>query len=91
MLLASAGSYTEYVPAGYTSKLQVLDVGINKPFKDYMRKQYSALRSENPDPQAKVKVERSQIANWVVQAWSEITPVTIINTWRKVLKGDLDA
>ncbi len=29
------------LPANMTSKLQILDVGINKPFKDYMKAQYT--------------------------------------------------
>jgi hypothetical protein len=30
----------ELVPGGYTSRLQVMDVGLNKPFKDRVRDQY---------------------------------------------------
>ena len=31
------GTEIDFIPSGYTSQLQVLDVGINKPFKNYMR------------------------------------------------------
>ena len=30
----------EYVPEGYTSALQVMDVGVNKPFKGYIRHEF---------------------------------------------------
>ena len=32
-LLAECNTHVQYVPAGYTSKLQVMDVGVNAPFK----------------------------------------------------------
>ena len=31
------GTEVDFVLPGYTSSLQVLDLGVNKPFKDYMR------------------------------------------------------
>ena len=34
------GGHLEFIPAGYTAKLQVLDVGLNKPFKDKIRDSY---------------------------------------------------
>jgi hypothetical protein len=33
--ISDLGTILEIIPGGYTSKLQVLDVGINRPFKYY--------------------------------------------------------
>ena len=46
-LMASCSNQTkgcgitiDYILGGYTSKLQVMDVGVNKPFKGYVRQAY---------------------------------------------------
>ena len=36
-----------FIIRGYTSKLQVLDVGINKPFKDYVKQFYKEFMVKN--------------------------------------------
>ena len=41
------GTEVEFILAGYTSRLQVLDVGINKPFKDYLRSAYEEYMMTN--------------------------------------------
>ncbi len=38
--LGKHGTKFLYIPRGFTSRLQVLDVGVNKPFKQYMRQQF---------------------------------------------------
>ena len=38
--IEDCGSAIDFIPAGYTSKLQTMDVGLNKPFKDYLREKY---------------------------------------------------
>jgi hypothetical protein len=37
----------DFVIRGYTSKLQALDVGINKPFKDYVKQCYKEFMVKN--------------------------------------------
>jgi DDE superfamily endonuclease len=71
------------IPGGYTSKLQVLDVGINKPFKDYLRDKYDNWFMNANIRTAKPK--RTDIAKWVVDTWyDDITKKMIYNAWRKV-------
>ena len=41
------GTEVDFVARGYTSKLQVLHVGINKPFKDYVKQSYEQFMVEN--------------------------------------------
>jgi hypothetical protein len=71
------------IPGGYTSKLQVMDVGINKPFQDLMRDTYDEwfmgvnIRSAKPN--------RTDIAKWVVNTWYDhITSKMIYNAWKKI-------
>jgi hypothetical protein len=46
--LATTGTIIEMLPPNYTSKLQPLDVGVNKPFKDAFRRQYSMAAANHP-------------------------------------------
>ena len=71
----------EIIPAGYTSKLQVLDVGINKPFKDNMCNLFREFQVNNVENN---KITREIVATWINMAWSIITKEMIMNTWRHV-------
>jgi hypothetical protein len=60
-----------------------LDVGINKPFKDYLRDRYDEWFTNVNIRTAKPK--RTDIAKWVVNTWYDnITPKMIYNAWGKV-------
>ena len=39
--LEDLGTRVDFMVAGYTSTLQVLDVGVNRPFKTYMSEAYN--------------------------------------------------
>ena len=62
--------------------LQVFDLlGVNKPFKDYMRgywEDYMVANVDNP------KVQRHHIAQWVEMAWARVSIQTITNTWKSI-------
>src|SRR5690348_6156730 len=73
------GCQVDLVPAGYTAKCQILDVGVNKPFAAAVQCQfYEWLR--NSDDIGKAKPMRTQVAQWVHSAWASITPQSILNT-----------
>lgn len=79
--IQARGTRIDYILEGCTSKLQPLDVGINKPFKDRMRAICEEFAADN---EPGTKPSRDKIADWVVEAWEGITPVMITNTWRHI-------
>ena len=80
--IEDCGTQFDFVLAGYTSKLQVLDVGINKPFKDKMRVQFEEFICTPLDDGARrPKITRLMISKWISNAWNGITVESIKNTW----------
>ena len=47
--IKACGIEIDYVTAGYTSKLQVRDLGVNKPFKGYVCQEYEKFLVTNND------------------------------------------
>jgi hypothetical protein len=41
------GTETEFIPGGYTGCVQVLDKGVNKPFKHYARDEFESWMVSN--------------------------------------------
>jgi hypothetical protein len=75
------------IPGGMTSQLQALDVSVNKPFKDYLRREYEAwLLSENLPltPSGMIKrASASKLAEWVSAAWKKIAGKTVEQSFKK--------
>ena len=69
------------LPSNMTSKLQILDVGVNKPFKNYYEHQRDKWAVENEHAQ---KVSRKLCAEWTCNAWEDLKESTVINTARKI-------
>jgi hypothetical protein len=90
---AELGTYVDIIPGGYTSKLQAMDVGVNKPFKAHIRDQFERFMLECHIRQAPFKPTTLEISNWIDYAWSHITASTLSNTWRRIGicgSGELD-
>jgi hypothetical protein len=66
------GTDIEFIVGGYTSKLQVLDVRINRPFKVHAGNCFERFLVSNT---VGSKPTRSDVANWIAHAWSEITMI----------------
>ncbi|SPR01250.1 unnamed protein product (mitochondrion) [Plasmodiophora brassicae] len=84
--LAQHGVEVDIVEPRYTGRVQVLDVGVNKPFKDRVRCLWENwLHSEMQRcPNVVPKVTRPLVREWAVVAWNEVTAVSITNTWSAV-------
>jgi hypothetical protein len=79
--VVDCGGFLEFIPGGYTWKLQTMDVGINKPFKDQVRDAYDHWFCDN---NFNKKPQRDNIAQWVKSSFDNITQTTINKTWRKI-------
>ena len=80
-LLNSCGTEVEYIPPRYTSKLQPMDVGMNKPFKDRMRycaEEFMITYGVNCKP------VRRDVTQWIKQAWETIPNEVLVKTWRHI-------
>lgn len=75
------------VPAGCTSKCQPADVAWNKPFKGYMRQQWTdKLMADLRENREAFKAEQptlDDVIGWINYAWSFLTKDTIINGFIK--------
>ena len=71
----------EFNVNGYTSKLQTLDVGIKKSFKDYWRQWQASFIIANP---SNCKPSRQIITKWASETWNKVTKESIINTWNHI-------
>ena len=87
-IMNSVGTYIELIDGGYTSKVQPIDVGIAKPFKDSLREDYISWMSVIIDS---IEVDqpfpcpsRLEIATWASKAWSKITPRSVTKTFEKI-------
>jgi transposase-like protein len=69
----------DFIPGGYTGKVQVMDVGINKPFKNYIRNAFDDWLVVNVR-----KPKRQDVAYWVNEAWNNVQATTITRTWKSI-------
>ena len=74
------GTEVDFVAQGYTSKVQVLDVGINKLFKDYVKQSYKEFMVENNGR----KLTCLDAAKWIASAWEKIKTESICHTWESI-------
>ena len=77
--LAECGTRVEFIVAGYTAKLQALDVGMNRPFKSNIslsRNEFMIAGGRKPT--------RQVVSNWISESWKMITVSNILNTWNHI-------
>ena len=75
------------IPGGLTSICQPLDVAINKPFKDNLRKEWHLwMASGGAGETAAGNLRRarlSEVCGWVKRAWDNIPDEVIIQSFKK--------
>lgn len=75
------------IPGGMTSQLQVLDVVVNKPFKDNLRKKYTEwLLSGDHALTPTGKIQKPPVrllCEWILHAWDAVSPKSIIHGFKK--------
>lgn len=84
---ASLKSDLVVIPGGLTSQLQVLDVVVNKPFKDHLWQQYSEWHVAGDHaltPSGKIKKPSvALLCQWIISAWAMISSESIIKGFKK--------
>lgn len=74
------------IPGGLTSICQPLDVAINKPFKDNLRKEWHLwMASGGAGQTAGGNLRRAKIGDvcgWVKRSWEQISDEIIINSFK---------
>ena len=82
------GTHVEIIPGTYTYVLQPCDVGVMRPFKNGIRKEYSKWASymySNLGPVYKLLVpERSDVLKWIDHSWSTVSSQSIRDTYRYI-------
>jgi DDE superfamily endonuclease len=78
---ADCNTEIDFLPDGYTSVLQPMDVGLNKPFKQYCRNCFEEwITSEG----YKNRPHRRDASAWIASAWEDVRENTICKTWKKI-------
>ena len=74
------------IPGGLTSICQPLDVAINKPFKDNLRKEWHLWMANGGAGRTAAENLRharlSDVCNWVKRSWENISPEIIIQSFK---------
>ena len=75
------------IPRGLTSVLQPLDVSVNKPFKDAIRRQWNEWMvsgEKSLTPKGNVRsASLTAVVEWVKNAWDSISPTIIVRSFKK--------
>lgn len=83
--LATLNCLQVMLPPNMTSRVQMLDVGVNKPFKDRMKHCYREhMLDEIEDNATKVKITRELMTEWIADSYEGVPSSAIKNTARKI-------
>ena len=80
--IADEGWVQLCLPPNMTSRVQILDVGINKPFKDRMKAYFNQFMVENVATNQ--KVTRELMGKWIADSWANIPDGFVMNTCRSI-------
>lgn len=86
-IVTSLNTETAVIPGGMTGMLQPLDVCINKPFKDRMRKKWHDWMLEGEHtltPTGRTrKADLNIICKWIIESWNDIPSELVSKSFRK--------
>lgn len=86
-LLRESGTKLVVIPGGMTSQLQPLDVCINKPFKDAVKRSYADwMRSGEAAVTPSGRLKRASpgtLCKWITDAWATIPNELIARSFKK--------
>ena len=86
-LLSEMKTDLAVIPGGLTSVLQPLDVSVNKPFKDNIRKLYAQWMAEGGHsltPTGKIRRPSIELmCSWIVRAWDMADQCVIVTSFLK--------
>src|SRR2546429_7798213 len=88
--------YLAVIPGGLTSKCQPLDVSINKPFKDHLRKEWhSWMAGGGAGETVSGNLRRASLSDvclWVKRSWEAISTDIIIESFKTCnISNDLES
>ncbi len=75
---ADCNTEVDIIPGGYTSKLQPMDVGLNKPFKGYVSDNFTDWLIINRNK----KPTRQDVSAWILSGWNRLSEQIILNSFR---------
>jgi len=81
-LIEDIGVQVEHIPGGCTSLCQPVDVGIGKPLKDRVRRQWEAWMLEQGPQSIFRHPSRETVATWTINSLSTIGVDIVQNAWR---------
>lgn len=82
--LEAIGVSLHLIPGGCTGHVQPVDVGIGKPFKDRVKRQwFDWMVDQDADRPIMTNASREEAATWVAEAWRNFDPNIVRNSWRK--------
>ncbi len=70
--LRSSGIDVIFIPGGCTGICHVMDVVVNRPFKNAIRASLTSWRAEQ------IRPKRSDVIGWVMDAWDNLPPSTMV-------------
>ncbi|KAL7577572.1 hypothetical protein ACA910_015100 [Epithemia clementina (nom. ined.)] len=82
--LGELRTLVEIIPGGYTGKLQVMDVGVNRPFKAaYSEEHFLFLQQQHSEniPGTRIIPRCQDVAMWITKARGANKEETIKKTW----------
>jgi hypothetical protein len=74
------------IPGGLTSVVQPLDVSVNEPFKENVRKLYTqwmAKGGHELTPTGKIRPLIEKMCDWIVRAWNMVSTKIITKSFLK--------